>query len=113
MEFLTETETEHLLELETRELRSEQGKTYAFTMHKLYWRSFDALIEFTNYDPEDVVASAENWATGYKNATPEDVFDGTVWSLHELYQHWIWGKTGFELPPRPMSHWERRKPSYS
>ena len=101
MEFLQEKDYEPLLEFDTRELTSKQGKTYEVTMFKLYWQCVDAL-ENTPYGTQYMIQHAEIWAEGSNGKyTVEMLFADRAWAMHD----WYYNKCGYKhvapTPPRP------------
>lgn len=59
--FITEKETEHWLELETRNLHFPAGKTKPFTETRLTWRSLDYIIQTSDITQQELIQWAIDW----------------------------------------------------
>ncbi|MEL6734606.1 MAG: hypothetical protein AAFO98_01825 [Pseudomonadota bacterium] len=100
MEFLQEKDYEPLLDFETRELISKEGKTYKFTMYKLHWKSVDAMAD-TPFGADYMIKLAEIYAEESSKHTIEMMFPDIVWGIHDWFHNKIGYPTGAPVPPRP------------
>lgn len=79
--FITEKETEQLLELETRNIPMPDGQMLPFTTFKLMWESYDFLIVCGKYTGKELVdlAIRNSEEMGYSF---EDSFPNVLAYLH-------------------------------
>lgn len=106
MTFRTEKDVETLLQTETRTLNGYYRKVYTFTMHKLYWRSFDIIVRWKHMEPGALIEETirTHMATG---ESLDDVFPNVVWSRHDWFHNKLGIDTGLTPPPRPATIWQR------
>jgi hypothetical protein len=83
--FITEKETEEFLALETRELPWPDGSIRPFTEMRLFWSSFDWLVEQKQYTPKRLVELAimSSEETGRAFA---DTFRDSIAYMHKEFE---------------------------